>query len=184
MSQRQMEITDGVRNEQSQHGTMAAVGQDVGVGGWMGWEEAEESCCDLKKTLTPVRAQVMGFYQLFIKPSCGVSSLITSDSWRMLHFLAYFEHCPLSLSPWAGLQLPSCTPNKCHSFIDTPSAEPHERSRPTSEPARTFQLLPQLSCLFQLLPGSCLFWMYLSAKRDLRAWRGGETWTESILFFQ
>lgn len=31
----------------------------------------------------------------------------------MLHFLAYFEHCSLSSSPRAGLQLPSCTPNRC-----------------------------------------------------------------------
>lgn len=68
-----------------------------------------------------------------------------------------------------------------HSFIDTPSAEPHGHSRPISELARTFQLLPQLSCLFQLLPGSSLFWMYLSAKRDLRAWPGGETRAKLIL---
>lgn len=38
----------------------------------LGWEEVEESYCDLKQTLTPVRAQVMGFYQTFIKPSSGV----------------------------------------------------------------------------------------------------------------
>lgn len=64
----------------SQRGTAPAMGQDLGAGGWMGWEEVQESCCDLKQTLTPVRAQAVGFYQLFVKPSSGVSCFL--DNFR------------------------------------------------------------------------------------------------------
>ena len=60
----------------SQRGTIPAMGQDLWVGGWMGWEEVEEPCCELQGTLTPLRPQVMGFYQLFNKRRPGVSCFL------------------------------------------------------------------------------------------------------------
>lgn len=99
-----------VRNEQLTAWHRACYGAGPWGGGWMGWEV--ESCCDLKQTLIPKRAQDFTSH-LSSLVLVLFASLITSGSWRMLHFLAYFEHCSLSPSPRAGLQLPSCTPTSC-----------------------------------------------------------------------
>lgn len=193
VSQRQMEITDGLRNEQLTTWHHACCGAGPwgwsldGLGGGRGvllWPAADiDSSEGPGGEGSPLRW--WDFTRYLSSPVLVLfASLITSGSWRMLHFLAYFEHCSLSPSPRAGLQLSSCTPNSCS--VVTVLLTPHQQSHvgvpdPSLSLPGPFSCFP---CLFQLLPGSCLLWMYFNAKRDLRAWCGGEIGTKSILFFQ